>query len=200
MNPCSCHMDAMGDEMGEQTARAILRGLHENGVKSVTFSGGGLTTYVKNWDSAPAADSSIDGGWIGQRAIALGFHSLTTAYATTATHTTFQDEGLTITASYRANRILRLSWNSSLFTPAGSQRVKIRLLRGSTTIFDWVSPTAINTIVNESYGFSVPFLGPATAASETFKVQIAAFAATAVQSYATASAPRTLLLEDLGPQ
>lgn len=133
-------------------------------------------------------------------AIPLGFHSLTTPYATTTSHTAFQDEGLTITASYRANRILRLSWNSSLFAPAGSQRVKIRLVRGSTTIYDWISPTAINTITNEGFTISVPFLGPATAASETFKVLIAAYAATAVQSYATASAPRTLLLEDLGPQ
>ena len=133
-------------------------------------------------------------------AIPLGLHSLTTAYVTTATHTTFQDEGLTVTASYRANRILRMSWNGSLYAPAGSQRVKLRLLRGSTTVYDWISPTAINTITNEGYFVSVPFLGPATAASEVFKIQIATYSATAVQSYATASAPRTLLLEDLGPQ
>ena len=133
-------------------------------------------------------------------AIPLGLHSLTTAYVTTATHTTFQDEGLTVTASYRANRILRMSWNGSLYAPAGSQRVKLRLLRGSTTVYDWISPTAINTITNEGYSVSVPFLGPATAASEVFKIQIATYSATAVQSYATASAPRTLLIEDLGPQ
>ena len=134
-------------------------------------------------------------------AIPLGLHSLTTAYATTATHTTLQDEGLTLTVNYRANRILRMTWNGSFYAPAGSQRVKLRMLRGSTTIFDWISPTAINTITNEGFTISVPFLGPATASSETFKIQIAAnTSATAVQSYATASAPRTLLLEDLGPQ
>ena len=134
-------------------------------------------------------------------AIPLGLHSLTTAYLTTATHTTLQDEGLTLTVNYRANRILRMTWNGSLYAPAGSQRVKLRMLRGSTTVFDWISPTAINTITNEGFTISVPFLGPATASSEVFKIQIAAnTSATAVQSYATASAPRTLLVEDLGPQ
>lgn len=133
--------------------------------------------------------------------IPLGLHSITTAYATTATHTTLQNEGLTLTVAYRANRILRMTWNGSFFAPAGSQRVTIRFLRGSTTVYDYISPTAIGTIVNEGFTISVPFLGPATASSETFKIQIAALSSnTAVQSFASASAPRTLLLEDLGPQ
>ena len=134
-------------------------------------------------------------------AIPLGLHSLTTAYATTATHTTLQNEGLTLTINYRANRILRMTWNGSLYAPVGAQRVTLRLLRGSTTVFDWISPTTIGTIVNDGFTVSVPFLGPSTAASEVFKIQVAALSAnTAVQSYATASAPRTLLVEDLGPQ
>ena len=46
-------------------ANGRLTGWVERGAYTLTVSGGGLTTYVKNWDSAPAADSSIDALWIG---------------------------------------------------------------------------------------------------------------------------------------
>jgi microcystin-dependent protein len=42
-----------------------LTGWVERGAYTLTISGSTLTTYVKNWDSAPAADSSIDALWIG---------------------------------------------------------------------------------------------------------------------------------------
>ena len=130
----------------------------------------------------------------------LGFHSLSTNFVTSATHTTFQDEGLTSSVTYQGNRYLRVSWNGGVFAGGGAQRVTIKLLRGSTTLFTWVSPTNVNALVTEAYGFACVFAGPATGATETFKLQIAALTAnTSVQSSGSGS-PRTLLIEDLGPQ
>lgn len=40
-----------------------LTGWVERGAYTLTISGSTLTTYVKNWDSAPAADSTIDALW-----------------------------------------------------------------------------------------------------------------------------------------
>lgn len=40
-----------------------LTGWVERGAYTLTVSGSTLTTYVKNWESAPAADSTIDPAW-----------------------------------------------------------------------------------------------------------------------------------------
>lgn len=40
-----------------------LTGWVERGAYTLTVTGSTLTTYVKNWDSAPAADSTIDPAW-----------------------------------------------------------------------------------------------------------------------------------------
>jgi hypothetical protein len=130
----------------------------------------------------------------------LGFQSLSTNFVTSATHTTFQDEGLSISVSYQANRRLRVTWQGGLFAGGGAQRIQLQLLRTSTVLSTFVSPTTVNSLVTETYGFSTVFNGPATAATETFKLQIAAYTSnTSVQSSGSNS-PRTLLIEDLGPQ
>jgi hypothetical protein len=41
-----------------------VSGWVERGAYTVTFSGGALTTYVKYWDSSPAADSAVDSPWL----------------------------------------------------------------------------------------------------------------------------------------
>jgi hypothetical protein len=143
----------------------------------------------------------MDGLWIAQGAVAIGFQALTTSYVTTGTHTAYQDEGLSASVTYRANRLLRASWNGGLYAGGGAQKIKVQLLRGSTTVYEFISPTAVNSIVTEAWGFSIPFAGPATAATETFKLQIAAYTSnTSVQSSGGASSPRSLLIEDLGPR
>ena len=130
----------------------------------------------------------------------LGFHTLSSNFVTTGTHTTYQDEGLTASVTYQGNRYLRVSWMGGLFGSGGATRIGIKMLRGSTTLFTWVSPTSVNATVTEAYGFACVFAGPATGATETFKLQIASVGTnTAVQSSGSGS-PRTLLIEDLGPQ
>ena len=41
-----------------------VTGWLERGSYNLTISGGSLTTYVKAWDSSPAADASIDSPWL----------------------------------------------------------------------------------------------------------------------------------------
>ena len=181
-------------------ANGRLTGWVERGPYRLDITGGSLTSYSKNWDSAPAADASLDGLWIGQGAIVLGLHNLTASFGTSATHTTFQDEGLTLSIAYRASRILRVTWNGHLVASGGAQGIKLAFVRGATTIGN-VQSESVSAATPVSRTFSKTFNGPATAATETFKIQIGALTAnTVVTSYADANFTRQLLVEDLGPQ
>ena len=130
----------------------------------------------------------------------LGLHQLTASQSTVSTHTTLQDEGLTRSIVYGPSRILRVSLQTNALADGGSQPIGFRLIRGSTTLIDFRT-SAVDTSSQEAYFWSYTFNGPSTAATETFKVQLAASSAnTRVTSYATSSLPRVLLVEDLGPQ
>lgn len=181
-------------------ANGRLTGWVDRGAYRLDISGSGLTSYSKNWDSAPASDASMDGLWIGQGAIVLGLHNLTASFNTVATHTTFQDEGLTLSIAYRASRVLRVTWNGHLQASGGAQGIKLSFVRGATTIGN-VQSESVSAATPVSRTFSKTFNGPATAATETFKIQIGALTAnTAVTSYGDANFTRQLVVEDLGPQ
>ena len=137
----------------------------------------------------------------------LGVHTLTTGFTTSATHTTYQDEGLTLSVPYLANRILRVTFSSNPYPSGGLQSIRWKLLRGSTTlgIFQTLS-AELDTGAVTTKMYAVTFNGPASAATETFKVQMkAASSNTAVTSFGgdingEGVGPRLLTVEDLGPQ
>jgi hypothetical protein len=129
----------------------------------------------------------------------LGYELLTTAFTTSSNHQTMQDEGLDASVTYAANRKLRITWFSRLNSPGGAQRMAFRFVRGSTTVYEG-SSVPLETVAAYSSLFSYTFDGPATAGTETFKVQIsAATNNTSVQSFASSGSPRYILIEDLGP-
>jgi hypothetical protein len=131
----------------------------------------------------------------------LGFASLATAFATSSTHTNYQDEGLSASVSYGASRVLRVNFSTMAYANGGAQRLYFKIVRGSTDITEWLTPTVVNTILSESYSWTHTFNGPVNGTTETFKVQVkAASANTQVQSFGTAGAPRTFTIEDLGAQ
>lgn len=131
----------------------------------------------------------------------LGLATLTTAFATSATHTNYQDEGLSVSATYSSSRVLRVTFATTGYASGGAQRIYFKVVRGSTDVTQWLTPTVVNSILPESFTWSHTFNGPVNGATETFKMQVkAASANTAVQSYATSTQPRTLVVEDLGPQ
>lgn len=134
----------------------------------------------------------------------LGYEQLTTSFGTSATHTTFQDEGLDASCSYGANRMLRVTLSVRPYPNGGLQAIYYRVLRGSTEVAKWVVETAVLSAGTAgAFTLTQTFAGPATAATETFKVQIAAATAnTQVSSYGNTVAidgPRQFWVEDLGP-
>lgn len=132
----------------------------------------------------------------------LGLHTLTSGFTTTGTHTTYQDEGLTSSVTYAASRILRVSYQASIYPSGGSNRVVVRLMRGSTQLKEFfLPPEAASTTEAFDVFFSITFNGPASGATETFKAQMkAGIGNTAVSAYADANRPRVLTIEDLGSQ
>lgn len=135
----------------------------------------------------------------------LGYEVLTTSFATSATHTTFQDEGLNANCTYAANRVLKVTLNVRPYPNGGLQAIYYRVMRGSTEVAKWVVESAVLSAGTAgSFTLWSVFAGPSSGATEDFKVQIAAAAAnTQVTSYANTigvDGPRTFLVEDLGSQ
>jgi hypothetical protein len=109
--------------------------------------------------------------------------------------------GYSCNATYGPNRILRVSLQASLFTSGGIQAVSYRVLRGSTTLRDFVITAEANAAgINLSQSHFVIFTGPATGATETFKAQLWALStATNIVNFANATSnPGRLIVEDLG--
>ena len=132
----------------------------------------------------------------------LGRQTLTTQFSTSATHTTYQDEGLSISVSYGPSRILAVSWQAFVYTPGGANSIFAQILRTSTAIVTYrYFAHSLNSGDTTMFLNRFVFSGPATGSTETFKVQIKANTNnTQVSSYADALQPRYLLVEDLGPQ
>jgi len=130
----------------------------------------------------------------------LGSHALSTIFNTSSTHTTFQDEGLTKTVTYAANRILRISFIGHPHAPGGAQTINIRFVRGASTVLASFQLPVANVLNVESTTFT-KICFTSAGATEAFKVQICAQTSnTAVTSYGDANYARVLLIEDLGPQ
>jgi hypothetical protein len=131
----------------------------------------------------------------------LGRTQLATSFTTSATHTTAQDEGLSLSVTYAAARQLRVSFMGSLGASGGAQGAQVKILRGSTTVYLVTNSRALSTVFGDNVFYSLTFAGPVAGATETFKVQLNALSNnTAVNSYGNANEPRALMVEDLGPQ
>jgi hypothetical protein len=131
----------------------------------------------------------------------LGRAALTTNFTTSSTHTTQQDEGLSVSVTYNPSRILRVTLQVSAGASGGAQGVVYRVLRTSTVVNAWTNSRALSTVFGDAMTYTCTFAGPATGGTETFKVQIAALSNnTAVNSYGNATEPRVLTVEDIGPQ
>lgn len=129
----------------------------------------------------------------------LGKQTITSSFGTSATHTTFQDTGLSISISYGANRTLKVTCSSGYYAAGGTQTIGLRFLRGSTQIaqFD-VNGTAVNdsNVLNLDH---TAYTTTSSAATETFKVQLRASNTNAqVNQYGDANLLRMFFIEDIG--
>jgi hypothetical protein len=131
----------------------------------------------------------------------LGLATTTSYFTTSATHTTFQDvTGLSFSATYQANRYLRATLKTAPIPNGGLQPINFRVVRGSTTVATWaVAAAALDSTYANNMTFSVVFQGPASSATETFKIQMnAASGNTQVGAYADATYFGSFAIEDIG--
>jgi hypothetical protein len=132
----------------------------------------------------------------------LGKQTLTTSFATSATHTTMQDTGQTLSITYEANRILRLTCQGHYYPNGGLQSIDIEFAWGATPTA--IGRAAMNAVALETTGAqtftTVMYVAPgATAGTANFKVRMrAASANTQVTQYADATLPRFFIVEDIG--
>lgn len=125
-------------------------------------------------------------------------HTLTTTFSTTGTHTTYQDDGLTLSIPYVANRLLKITVENN-YSIGGATGATQRLLRTSTTIREFLmAPTELSTTDTLSRVWSTTFATTSTA-TETIKTQIKGTSNQVITCYGAADVPRRLLVEDIGP-
>ena len=132
----------------------------------------------------------------------LGRVTATNSSLTASTHTTMQDptNQMSVSVTYQGNRILRVTVGCGPLAVGGAQGLLYAVLRGSTTIVGFAVDTSL-TLAHDSRTFTYTFSGPATGATETFKLQMAARTSnTQVQDFGSATYIRSLVVEDLGPQ
>lgn len=131
---------------------------------------------------------------------ALGTHTLTTVFTTTGTHTTLQDEGLTLTINDTAGRRLRFTFVVQPYAPGGANSIVLTLLRNGVKVRDYVLPsTAVSTTDAHAMTLSHVETIAATFANSVYKLQIAASPTnTSVSSFGSATLPRQFIIEDIG--
>ena len=143
------------------------------------------TAWYPNWNTA----------W-GQ----VGLQTLTSIFTTSATHTTFQDNAMTLTINEVSGRIYQITAYSNLYPSAGLQGTNLRILRAATTL---KQANFSSTVMDAGVGFAVVVSHTYTSVasgSATYKVQIAALTSnTAVTDYADATFPRQFVITDIGP-
>jgi len=126
---------------------------------------------------------------------------VTSNFTTSATHTTLQDiTGMSCSATYDANRYLRVTLAIGPYASGGVQAIQYSLLRGSTKLYDFFFPSE-TLAAGVAFGVTraVVVAGPSTGATETFKVQMCALSSnTAVNNYGNNVFPGRIIVEDIG--
>lgn len=129
-----------------------------------------------------------------------GVQTLTTAFATTATHTTFQDNGMTLTITEVSGRRYLITARVNPYPSGGLQGIKMQIVRGSTALArSDFSPNVLDTGVSFPTVITYVYTSAASG-SATYKMQIGALTAnTEVQDFGSATYPRQFFIQDIGP-
>ena len=129
----------------------------------------------------------------------VGQHVLTTAFSTTGTHTTLQDEGLTLAINEGTGRFYKITLALAPYTPGGPNTVTYMLLRNGVQIRGWdIAVEALSTSFTKATVLEHVVSG-ATATGVIYKLQMRAVNSnTSVTSYGAALIPRSMLIEDIG--
>jgi len=142
-------------------------------------------------------------GWYAFNQV-VGKDEKTSTKILTSSQTTFQDEDLSASVTYGANRVLRITLNVRPYPAGGLQGMSYRVLRGSTVVAYWgLEPATLQSGTAAPVTLVYMSQTPSSGATETFKVQFKANTSnTSVESYATATSAdgaRQMMIEDIGP-
>ena len=129
----------------------------------------------------------------------MGLQTSTSSFGTSAVHTTFQDDGLTLTITEISGRRYKITALENPYPNGGLQGVAFALLRGATTLRQWSYASAIMDAGN-AYPAVMEYVYISTSSgSATYKMQLAAGSAnTQVTTYGDGTFPRQFIIEDLG--
>ena len=142
-------------------ANGRLTGWVERGPYRLDITGGSLTPYSKNWDSAPAANSSVDNPWLSQAAAWTAYTPTWTGASTNPTYATH-----TVTAAYQQigrtmNFRLRILFGASNYGTGGwyifglpaaastAASASWTFMAGAASVYD--SSANVHTIVSVAY-------------------------------------------------
>ena len=172
---------------------------------AITAPEAGMTAYINSGDANEGLYSYTGTTWNkGPSWNApwglLSKASLTTNSTSSATHTTQQDGSavLTLTATTITNRIYRITSVSHMLAIGGANGCFTAHVVGATTTSQFYSISQLATAVATKT--SVSTYTETSGASRVFKVQIGAFFSNLqTQDSGSASIPRTLVIEDIGP-
>ena len=129
----------------------------------------------------------------------MASQSITAGFTTSATHTTMQANGATLTITEISGRLYRINYTTYPYPSGGQQSINLQVFRGAVAIKDMnvfsgsMSTAFAPNITNSMYYLSVG------SGSVTWSVKIAAATAnTAVTEFGSATAIRQFWIEDLG--
>lgn len=128
----------------------------------------------------------------------VGMQTATTGFSTSATHTTYQDNGMTLTISEVNGRVYRHSARLNPYPQGGLQGIHFRLLRNGVGVTDFYLSSALLDVVTAYAFFPVVYYTATSTASVVWKWQIrAATINTRVDDYADTTFFRQYAVEDV---
>ena len=129
----------------------------------------------------------------------MGLQTSTSAFGTSAVHTTFQDDGLTLTITEISGRRYKITALENPYPNGGLQGVSYALLRSATILRQWSYSSVVMDTGNAFPAVMEYVYIATTSGSATYKMQLAAGSAnTQVTSYGDGTFPRQFIIEDLG--
>ena len=129
----------------------------------------------------------------------IGQSKLTTAFTTTAPHTTAQSTGLFVAVNETAGRRLRITVQTSPYPSGGDQTMAYQLQRNGVTIEQWYIP---GDAVDPTTSFPLAHVISADAVGGVATYTVLLFASganTSVSDFGAGTAPRMIMVEDAGP-
>lgn len=129
-----------------------------------------------------------------------GLQTLTSIFTTSATHTTFQDTGMTLTITEVSGRQYKITATSNIYTPGGVQSLNMRLVRATAVLKQNNFPDSVMNSGNSLGIVTMTYVYTSVASgSATYKMQMCAGASnTSVSDYGDATFPRQFMIEDIG--